>query len=369
MSTDIYQLFSSNYEESRSRFIEAAQNAGATLDESFHPTESGVNGEPLSQNIALLGNKQASRWFIVFSGTHGGEGYAGAAIQLDWLQRHQQFDLEEVGVAFIHGVNPWGFSYGMRTTEKGIDLNRNFVPQAFRKQEPNGLFDTIAEAMSISKPHPDEFAQFNQKRDDLLKQHGRSAYENALVMGQYHAPEKPIFGGFSEDWANLSLNKLLQKHVTPYAKQVGMIDWHTGLGEHGELFFLNFNNDQPLFDKAYDWWGEPVKELEAGYDGGDKPDYQGTLCHGIISILEQAEVVATVIEVGTYELDKVSDALLVDTWLRTPAGQQAPDREYWREWVLERFCPKDHDWQNKAITQGRMAMDACFNGISNWIKN
>jgi len=64
----------SSYRDQREQFLTAAQAAGATLTSYAHP-RCGPFGEPLSTDVAVLGNPQAKRRLVALSGTHGVEGY------------------------------------------------------------------------------------------------------------------------------------------------------------------------------------------------------------------------------------------------------------------------------------------------------
>lgn len=85
----------SSYRGQREQFIAAANAAGATLTSYTHP-RCGPFGEPLSTDVAVLGDPQAKRRLVALSGTHGVEGYYGSDCQIDWLK------------AFVPGSLPMG---------------------------------------------------------------------------------------------------------------------------------------------------------------------------------------------------------------------------------------------------------------------
>lgn len=68
-SLGVSQAVSSSWEESRAKFIAAAKRAGATLTTLEHDID-----------VAVVENGPGV--VLVSSGTHGVEGYAGAAIQI-----------------------------------------------------------------------------------------------------------------------------------------------------------------------------------------------------------------------------------------------------------------------------------------------
>jgi len=357
--------FSANYALARARFLEAARDKGATIYSEIYPECGGPQGEELAQDLALFGDHKAEHWLVVLSGTHGPEGYAGSAIQLDWINRCAADIPPSLGVALLHGVNPWGYAYGQRTSQNGVDLNRNFVDQAARIQPADPLFKQIAAAMVIDTPGAEVFAGFHASTKQLIEKHGISVYADTVSRGQYHDRSAVMYGGSEREWSNITLEKLLTTHLT-HARKIGLIDWHTGLGERGELFFICFNTSKELLDRAVEWWGQPVIRDAGGFSGAALPKYTGTVCQGVIGMMSKAQVVAAVIEMGTYPFQEMADALLVENWLRSPNGLNAPDRDKWMAWTAERFNPASYDWQESAIRHGGEVMAQALAGVVAW---
>src|SRR6185436_17288677 len=109
--------FSDSYAEAREKFVEAARRAGAKLTSYKHPDERGPAGEALNLDVSVLGPGNASRVFVVGSGTHGIEGYSGSAAQLAWLRSRPRLP-KDTAVVFFHAQNPWGFAHKTRVTEE-----------------------------------------------------------------------------------------------------------------------------------------------------------------------------------------------------------------------------------------------------------
>src|SRR5688572_13491728 len=93
--------FSDSYAEARRKFVEAARRAGAKLASYKHPEERGPGGEPLYLDVTVLGPGDASRVFVVGSGTHGIEGYSGSAVQRAWLSGRPRLP-KGTAVVFFH---------------------------------------------------------------------------------------------------------------------------------------------------------------------------------------------------------------------------------------------------------------------------
>ena len=87
--------FSRTYTEARSRFILAACQAGARMDE-LHLKAKGPGHAPLATEIAWFGAEEPSRVLIHSSGIHGVEGFAGSAAT---------FTVQKIFLIFIERCN------------------------------------------------------------------------------------------------------------------------------------------------------------------------------------------------------------------------------------------------------------------------
>ena len=77
---------------------------------------------------------------------------AAAAASLALLRDpawHQAAEDAGVAVLYVHGLNPYGFSWWRRTTHENVDLNRNF--RDFATPPPaNEQYDEIAAAVTAN---------------------------------------------------------------------------------------------------------------------------------------------------------------------------------------------------------------------------
>ena len=121
------KFFSETYSEACSRFLEAAEAAGAEIQSHENPFAVGPDGGALHLDTAWFGPRDAGTVLLNTCGTHGAEGFAGSAAQLAWMSTCGPLDLPRgVAALFVHAVNPYGFAWGLRGTENNVDLNRNF---------------------------------------------------------------------------------------------------------------------------------------------------------------------------------------------------------------------------------------------------
>ena len=121
------EYFSSNYEQARKKFLEAADATGTNI-ESFKNPNTGPKGESLYTDVALIGSEDAKVILVLISGTHGVEGFGGSGIQTGLLCEGINSSLNfDTSVVMIHAINPYGFAHLRRFNEDNVDLNRNFV--------------------------------------------------------------------------------------------------------------------------------------------------------------------------------------------------------------------------------------------------
>ena len=81
-------------------------------------------------DVATVGSLVPERAVVVTSGIHGVEGFAGSAVQTEWLRRLGQGKAavpDRVRLVFAHALNPYGFAWIRRANECNVDLNRNFL--------------------------------------------------------------------------------------------------------------------------------------------------------------------------------------------------------------------------------------------------
>jgi hypothetical protein len=188
--------FSEDYATATRSFLKAADSAGAYV-KAMKVTEADWT------NVAIIPGAK-DKFLLHASGTHGGEGYAGSAVQIAVLQGLAQPSAQEYMAAnkdnvptmvFIHGMNPYGFANNRRVNENNVDLNRNFLTaeqfEAFQKRDPNYSGYVDMDFMLNPTSKPSQFELVNDAYAYLLSatalfKHGYVAVKRALVAGNYH---------------------------------------------------------------------------------------------------------------------------------------------------------------------------------------
>ena len=364
---DATDVFSDNYVQARDRFRIAVARAGGRLDRHNHPAACGPDGEVLSIDVGVFGPDEAPRALLIVSGTHGGEGYAGSAAQLALLAAG---DLEtlpaDVRVVLVHGLNPYGFAHGSRTTEDHVDLNRNFVD--FRRPLPaNPAYAELHDALCPDHWTPASRANAAAALDAWVAVHGHQRWMEGVMRGQWSHPTGLTFGGVARTWPNRTLEAIVTGRLAA-ARQLAFIDWHTGLGEYGRPFFLCFNErGGPAWERCCDWWGHDAVAGAQGYDGAKRPEYAGLVFQGVQRFAPQAEMAGAVIEFGTGPIAQGLDRLRADRWLRFGHGDRdAATLAALRREVLAGFYPPDPDWRRDVVPQALAIERQALAGLAAW---
>src|SRR6266850_7218703 len=99
------KFFSPDYFTARDRFREATARAGGRI-ETLPLDARGPGGESLGVDIAWFGAANPRRVLLHSSGLHGVEGFAGSAIQLQFLDSLPRAHAETAFV-IVHVLNPY----------------------------------------------------------------------------------------------------------------------------------------------------------------------------------------------------------------------------------------------------------------------
>jgi len=354
--------FSSEYTDARSRFLDAAHAAGASV-ETFAATHL---AEPVWTDAAWLGRSDATNVLVMVSGTHGQEAFAGSAVQIAWMAQRVSLP-DHVGVLLVHAINPYGFKYLTRTTENNVDLNRNFIDFASPRPALHPAFRDLHAAMRITAPTQECFEAVHAALDALKRAYGAALVGDLLAAGQYVAPDGLYYGGRQAEWSRRTLEAIARQFLQARSK-VAIIDWHVGLGEYAKPFFLCFNEaGTALRARACQWWGEErVSTSTEGFDTGQVPNYQGLLVDGIGDLVAPAQSIRTVIEFGTYSNREMTEALAVDRWLRFEASPGDPRCERARGLMMDRFYPADAAWRAGVLSSGLTIAGQALSGLEGW---
>ena len=354
--------FAQSYTEARAKFLAAAEAAALPLQSHRHPLL-GRDGEELAMDVARFGAADAKALLLISSACHGVEGYCGSGVQNALLADadfHAAAQSAGVAVLYVHGLNPYGFSWWRRTTHENVDLNRNW--QDFSQPLPaNPAYDEIAHRVVPLHWPPD--AADEAALAAYAAQHGARGLQTAITAGQYSHPLGLFFGGHTPTWSQQTLRHVLQEHGTRCA-QLCWIDLHTGLGPngHGELIFA-CKDEAPALARAKAWWGPQVTSV---YDGSSaSAPLSGLMWMASYQECPQAQYTGIAIEYGTEPMAEVIDALRAEQWFenhpQAPADALAAVKKRFRD----AFYTDTPQWKQRIVEQARRVAMQALQGLAN----
>jgi hypothetical protein len=355
------EAFSSSYAEARKKFIDAARRAGAKLASYQHPNQRGPAGEALYLDVSVLGPGDASRVFVVGSGTHGIEGYPGSAAQRAWLRGRPRLP-KDTAVMFFHAHNPWGFAHKTRVTEENVDLNRNFID--FSKPLPkNRGYEDLHPLITIRDWNEEAIAGVFAGLDAYREKAGEKAFSDAFNGGQYTREDGIFYGGTHPQWANDAFRAAVKTHLGR-ARKVAFMDLHTGIGPWCEHIYLCFHAEgSPARARARTWWGERAVNLQ-GVTHKKLATYSGTIIDAFAEMLPQAEVTSLVVEFGTRPRHEMQRAGMAQRWMRFEGPRDPVLAAKVRREYEAAFYPVEPEWRRAVLEQSKEFIDRGVAGIS-----
>ena len=360
MSGGAAAFFAQRYAEARDAFLTRARARGLGVQTHVHP-ETGRDGELLAMDVARDGPADADAVLVVSSACHGVEGFCGSGIQGALLgddALHAAASDGDVAVLYIHGLNPYGFSWWRRTTHENVDLNRNFVD--FGAALPsNGGYDAMAAEIvpDAWPPDADNVAFFER----YVAAHGPRAWQEAVSSGQYAHASGLFYGGAAPTWSHLTLRTVLAAHGRR-CHRLGWIDLHTGLGPRGVGEKILATRDDPVAAaRARGWWGD----VTSIYDGSSSSALlTGLMWHAAYEECPQAEYTGIALEYGTLPPEAMIGALRADQWLENHPDADAATRAAIKRQLRDAFYVDADDWKAEVVEQGLAATRAAVRGLS-----
>lgn len=326
------------------------------LQHTFICAGASPEGEPLFTDSAWIGPEDARRVVVLLSGTHGIEGFAGSAIQIDHLRMlcAGQFALPaETALLIVHALTPWGYAWLRRCDEEGIDLNRNFVD--FTRPLPiNVGYSELRAELFL-----DDAEQRQRRLAEFERDHGRVELEKAVSGGQYSDPQGPFFGGNRPSHGRQVVERLFEHHALAQ-RDLAVIDLHTGLGAYGYgEVICDHAPDSAGTRTARHLYGESVALPLLG-TSSSVPKL-GLLDYAWHAIMNDESCYVT-LEFGSFSTDRLFEVLLRDHQLWAEPAAIDLRRQHGLA-MLRHFCPSDRAWREMVLFRARQVIAQALAGL------
>ena len=348
-------LFSATYAVGRQRWLAALSKDMPRL--SYPCAGAGPKGEALITDAVWIGSEEAEKVVVIIAGTHGIEGFAGTAIELDVLRLITDGLIvipANTAVLMIHALTPWGYAWLRRCDGDGVDLNRNVVDFSSTLPENSG-YELLRPALFLAdvRQRRSAFAEFEQ-------QHGRVALEKAISAGQYSDPAGPFYGGKFPAHGRLVINDLISKYSLQ-ERDLAVIDLHTGLGSYGYgEIICDHQPDSAGAFVAQHWYGDSVTLPLLGTSSSVPKT--GLLDYAWHAIMNERSCYIT-LEFGTFRTEQLFEVLLRDHQLWAQAGNDLARLQH-SGLMRRHFCPHDQAWREMVLFRARQVIAQALRGLS-----
>lgn len=363
----IGRYFSSSYSEGRERFLAACREVNALVESFTHPDQIGPDGEALATDVVRFGPANAERLGFFICGTHGFEAAAGAATFLQWLDNGGPQSLPPgVSIVLVHAINPFGWAHGTRGDENNIDVNRNCFERS-RPLTQNESYRDLHPLFTADDASPAGLKRALAAFHRYCDQYGAGQGLEGFTAGQYEFPDGLSFGGTADCWSYRTLKDIVQNYAGA-AKHVVTIDWHTGIGNFGVPFIIcNPNAPAASFKNAIACWGEAHVNVDDIYGEGVAISHNGLVISAVEDLMRKAgvkTVLSAVIEWGTYDIDTMFKALLIDRFLRSEVPCPDQVRASLQEEAIRAFYPDALEWRESVLDHSAQLLRLSTNYLS-----
>jgi hypothetical protein len=349
-----------SYVESRRLFITLAKSLNAET-RNYVLESTVIDGIQLSTDVALLGEKDAKTLLVIASGTHGVEGYAGAACQFrfmqTYLERHARPDLAYL---LVHAVNPWGYFHDRRVTQEGVDLNRNFIDFSKPPSSEYGPYHNLL--VSDYRPLPGGMLNRMWLLFYLARRGQRRQLQAAVTAGQYNQPDGLFFGGIGPSKSRRVWESIIAHHAPGY-ERLFLLDIHTGLGKrgHGELI-SHLPSSSPNFTEVNQWFDGDLRSMSDG--ASVSSPLEGMITTAFVRT-STAPADAVGLEFGTRAPFAVLNALRADQWTWNhltvvPMRQRMQARNA----MKRAFAPSDATWHQMVMARFDRVIQNLVTGLA-----
>jgi hypothetical protein len=361
---DADACFREDYDSARDLFRRLATEAGGRL-RAYNNAHRGPLNEPLTVDVAWFGAEDAARVLVLVSATHGVEGFCGSGAQIDWIRNGGPAALPPGTAALlVHALNPHGFAWLRRTTEEGVDLNRNGL--IFENGVPeNPGYAELADAFVPKDLDGETLAAADKVLETWRTEHGAYAYQFARSTGQYTDPAGIFYGGTEPAWATRVLVAICDNFRLSARRAVAVIDYHTGLGAHGHGEpICGHRPGESGQTRCRSWYGESLGEPLLGTSSS--LPILGLTQYVWARHVGDDILTFIALEYGTYEAERGARALRLDHVVHRAGAVDWNDPAVRKvKQDLKKFYhPGTTSWEELVLFRSRQVISQALNGMA-----
>lgn len=306
-----------------------------------------------------IGHPDADAVLVVIGGTHGIEGFAGTAVEVDWMNSIANGIVQlpaNTAMLLINALNPWGYANLRRCDDQGIDVNRNFIDFSLPLPTNPG-YEALRPLLGIC----DRDTRVTAINDYRLRV-GQRPYEIAFSGGQFSDPAGPFYGGQGPSFSRQVIESLIE-HYSLAKRHLAVVDVHTGLGPYayGEVI-CDHPEGSNGSRRAIEWYG-PGCGLPSTGTSCSVPKL-GLLDYAWHQIMGSKSCFVT-LEFGTFGTKALFDTLLDEAaaWAgHQPVSQQTMVAV--AKQMKAHFCPSDDYWREAVIFRARQVLQQALEGLT-----
>ena len=365
--------FATSYWEARTKFRNAAKAANARLVSEVAWKDPTTDLEYTIDAAIVDGTGSAKdNVFVLASGTHGSEGFAGSALQIKLLEdvatRAVKSD-NRATIVLLHALNPSGMGKDRRFNHNNVDLNRNWLSDEQWKEvlqrdpDHSGYMTQYDSINPKMQPTFWNIMAYFARTLYKLGTVGQQGLKKALVPGQYHDPTGCYYGGNGKPEIN---QHIVRKILKPFssAKRSVLLDIHTGLGPSGIDTLMTGN--QSYFEEAKKAF-EGVREVECARCGVARSTSTGYESQrgsmNAFSFFENKPLFQLTVEFGTVPMMVVGFGVVFEN----AAYNTVPDSELHLEAgrrLRNVFYSHTLPWKRSVLSRGMETVRISLNYLS-----
>lgn len=337
------------YLTARKNFIDTVLSKGGNHTSLILNDIKGCEGEELSIDIGYFGQENPEKLVIHSSGIHGVEGFHGSDIQLKIISDNLPDMNDNIGLLFIHCINPYGMSWIRRFNESNVDLNRNFREDI--SLQCSEVYETLNTFLNPTEEIKFPRLSFLYGFIKARLSHSMEKLTQGVVEGQ-NKYKHGLFniGDKLEKGPEILLDWL--KHRFHNIKLIINIDVHSGLGKYGDDAVLTKDNDY------FSFFGDKVKS-----PGNGTYDISGFLSDGFKMCFPTSDVYGFAHEFGTFNPPELLRGLISENYYHH--YQHVNVNHVSKVTLKNLYYPNDEIWRLNTINSGIDIFKTILNRIRN----